>query len=454
MTQFTSHPHWKAVLRVAKTLHAKGYDAYLAGGCVRDALLNVEPHDFDVATNARPEVVEQLFPGAITVGRQFGVIKVPFPQFQVEITTFRRDIAYRDGRRPTDVVYCTPEEDAERRDFTVNALFYDIRTNKILDFVNGRTDLKKKIIRAVGDPRLRFDEDKLRILRAVRFEAQLGFEIESQTRLALAELAPQVRMVSPERIREEMTKLLRSRQRVRALRSMADLSLLSELFPQLQQTLSLHPEQFSLPPQTLFAAKRSLWEQTLDTLGFADLENAPDDVLWTLFYLNWAKSMWLVLDFGHLQRGEWHSSQLVARLEEEISWLKFSNHQARTMVQALAHFPEVALRAEWPLHHFKKTFAHPWAEVLLLSYAADCRVVRSSLQSANWYQQQVRQRLGAKRALPAAFLTGADLKAAGLTPGRHFGQILDLAFDQQLDGRLKTRANALQWLKKKVSQWK
>ena len=190
-------------------LRDAGYQAYLVGGCVRDLVLGREPADYDVATEALPERVQQLFPDSVAVGARFGVILVVEDSVQVEVATFRSDVGYSDGRHPDRVVYSrSPEEDVQRRDFTINGLLMDPRTGEVLDFVGGRADLHAGLVRAIGEPELRFREDKLRMVRAVRFAARFGYAIEPATLAAIARLAPQVTRVSAERLRDELTKLL------------------------------------------------------------------------------------------------------------------------------------------------------------------------------------------------------------------------------------------------------
>lgn len=192
------HSQWPAVEEILQSLKLAGYECYLAGGCVRDALLGRPASDLDVATNATPEQIEKLFPKTIAVGKSFGVMRVLSRGSDIEVATFRKDGLYKDGRRPEDVSFSSPEEDAKRRDFTVNALFFDLSKEKVIDFVSGLEDLKQQTLRAVGDAFLRFEEDKLRILRALRFASQLGFVIESKTFQAIKISAPQVVQVSPE----------------------------------------------------------------------------------------------------------------------------------------------------------------------------------------------------------------------------------------------------------------
>jgi tRNA nucleotidyltransferase/poly(A) polymerase len=195
--------------RICATLRQNGHQAYLVGGCVRDLLLGRDPSDYDISTGARPEQVRELFPRSLTVGAKFGVILVVEDGAEVEVATFRSDVGYSDGRHPDNVVYSeSAKEDVRRRDFTINGLLMDPATREVLDVVDGRADLRAGIVRAIGDPRGRFAEDKLRMMRAVRFAARFGFRIERETLAAAQALAPQVTQVSPERLREELTKLL------------------------------------------------------------------------------------------------------------------------------------------------------------------------------------------------------------------------------------------------------
>ncbi len=230
MKAIKAHPHFGAVLKIYQRIESSGFQALLAGGCVRDGLLGRMPNDFDIATSAKPEEITALFSKTIEVGKAFGTIIVVEEEIEIEVTTFRTDGLYQDGRRPTAVEFSTPEEDAKRRDFTVNALFYDISKDQVLDFVGGAEDLKAEILRAVGDPAQRFREDHLRLLRAVRFVGQLGFELEPLTRKAVQESVAAVASVSRERIHQEMTKLIGSENRIQALREFVELGFSEVLF--------------------------------------------------------------------------------------------------------------------------------------------------------------------------------------------------------------------------------
>src|SRR5574341_2191217 len=194
-------------LHIVQKLRDSGYEALFAGGCVRDMVMGKEPHDFDIATSARPEEVMKLFSRTVPVGAQFGVVLVLFDDHQFEVATFRSDAGYADGRRPTEVKFTSSKEDVLRRDFTVNGLLYDPMTEKVIDYVEGVQDIQKKVIRTIGNAHKRFEEDKLRLLRAVRFATNLDFEIEEETFKALVELGSEIKVVSAERIRDELVKI-------------------------------------------------------------------------------------------------------------------------------------------------------------------------------------------------------------------------------------------------------
>src|SRR5258708_1395268 len=243
--------------RIFATLHRSGYQAYLVGGCVRHLLLDRDPSDYDISTDARPERVQELFPRSLTVGAKFGVILVVEDGAQAEVATFRSDVGYSDGRHPDHVVYAdSAKKDVRRRDFTINGLLMDPATREVLDFVDGRVDLRAGVVRAIGDPRARFAEDKLRMMRAVRFAARFGFQIEPQTLAAAQALAPHVTQVSPERIREELTKLLTEGAARRGFELLDETGLLAIVLPDVARMKGVEQ-----PPQ--FHPEGDVWIHTL-----------------------------------------------------------------------------------------------------------------------------------------------------------------------------------------------
>ncbi|MFO0929593.1 MAG: CCA tRNA nucleotidyltransferase [Gemmataceae bacterium] len=275
---------------VIRTLRGAGFEAYLAGGCVRDELLGLPPKDYDVATSARPEQVRGLFMRTVAVGAAFGVIEVLGPRpIRVEVASFRTDGVYSDGRRPDSIVYSSAEEDAKRRDFTINGMFFDPVENRVIDYVGGQSDLGARVLRAIGDPHARFHEDRLRILRAVRIAARFGLTIDPATEAAVRRMGPQLaRGVSAERIADELRKMLVDRHRAAAMRLLMDLGLAAVVMPELVPMCGLpqglpRPDGPPLPPPgrpgppvtATGATMRDLWEHVLAALGHLEEPSFP-----------------------------------------------------------------------------------------------------------------------------------------------------------------------------------
>src|SRR5215475_5531582 len=222
-----------AAIEIVNELRRHGHEAYFVGGCVRDMVMNIEPADYDIATSAHPEQITRIFPRTETIGAQFGVVLVIKRGHPFEVATFRSDEAYIDGRHPSSVVFTDAKQDVLRRDFTINGLLYDTLTHQVIDYVNGCADIDEKIVRAIGDPHARFEEDKLRILRAIRFGARLGYTIEPGTWDAVATMAPRIHQVSSERIREELSRILMEGQATRGIRMLEESGLRAQILPEL-----------------------------------------------------------------------------------------------------------------------------------------------------------------------------------------------------------------------------
>lgn len=393
-----AHPHWAAVQTIYHRLVSKGYCAFLAGGCVRDALLGVVAHDLDIATNATPDQIESLFEKTVNVGKSFGVMRVLLDGADIEVATFRTDGEYKDGRRPEAVIFSSPQEDAQRRDFTINALFFDLQSEEILDFVEGQQDLVKKIIQTVGNARQRFQEDQLRLLRAARFAAQLDFVIEERTFRAMTELASTVKNVSGERLRDELGKLLKSKNVSRGLQAMNDSGLMRELFPWHQgaQTWSSLQVQELWQSLSLFfreASPENLSEG-LELLKLSSKEQRSIEEAWSL----WQKP--------------------------EDFFVKRVGLKLQTSVQSgIAWALEVLLQE----NKFKK-------EIIEL------RVQKESLANSS------------TALLPPAFLNGEDMK--GHLQGKDIGNCLQEAYWLQLEKKLLSRDEALLWLQEYLKRQK
>lgn len=383
-----AHPHWPAVEKIYHTLLAHGYKAFLAGGCVRDALLNIPANDLDVATDATPDQIEQIFAKTVNVGKSFGVMRVLVDGADIEVATFRTDGDYKDGRRPEQVHFSSPQEDAQRRDFTVNALFYDLSSQKVLDYVQGEADLHRKILRTVGDPEQRFKEDHLRLLRAARFVAQLDFVLEKNSFQALQKMASLVKTVSGERLRDEMGKLLKSKSVPLGLQVMETSGLLSILFP--------------------FRLQDNSWPASYG-----------------------ASEIWQYLALFYRK-----ASQNDVR--ESFSFLRLSVKEQKALEKAweLWQAPEKFLQLNLGKQLQKLTEEGTlWAlEVLLKEQSPSAPEIKKILEEWNQRGHQ----------LPRPFLSGDDLK--GRLQGKNIGHCLAEAFELQLEKKINTRDEALQWL--------
>ncbi|MET0153769.1 MAG: CCA tRNA nucleotidyltransferase [Candidatus Binatia bacterium] len=424
---------------IVARLREAGHAAYFAGGCVRDRLLGVERahDDYDVATSARPEEVQRLFPHTVAVGAQFGVILVIEGDVGVEVATFRADDAYVDGRHPVAVRFTTPEEDAARRDFTINGMFADPFDGRVLDFVGGQRDLERRIVRAIGDPRRRFAEDRLRLLRAVRFAARLGFDVEPETAAAIRESASAIHEVSAERIGEEVVKMLTEGSARRALELASELGLLREILPEIEamrgveQGREFHPE-------------GDVFTHTMIALGEIDRSPLRGEALalGVLFHdvakrqCAGRKEDGKITFYGHCERGAEMAEAICRRLRrsnavsERVAWL------VKDHLRPL-NAPDMRLST---LKRFLRE--EGIAELLEL-----CRIDATASNGNLYYYEFCRRRRAesAEEDLrPAALLSGHDLIALGYRPGPAFRDILAAVEEAQLEGTVDTREQALE----------
>ena len=425
--------------QICATLREKGHQAYLVGGCVRDIVLGREPADYDVSTDARPERVQALFPRSLSVGAKFGVILVVEDDAHVEVATFRSDVGYSDGRHPDRVVYSdTPQEDVRRRDFTINGLLMDPATHEVIDFVEGRADLRSGIVRAIGDARVRFAEDKLRMMRGVRFAARFGFQMDPATMAAAQALAAQITQVSPERIRDELTKLLTEGAARRGFELLDETGLLAVVLPDIacmkgvEQPPQYHPEGDvwihtrmmleKLPPG---CSSTLAWGVLLHDVGkpptFAPATGPGTRIRFD----------------GHVEVG--------ARMAEGICReFRFSNEdteQIETLVANHLRFKDVHQMRQATLKRFVRL---PRFEEHLELHRLDCLASHGSLDAYNFVQRFLAD-TPPEQLRPPRLVTGEDLKGMGLRPGPKFKEILLAVEEAQLDGRFTDRENALQF---------
>ena len=419
-------------IAVIRRLRRRGHQALLAGGCVRDRLLGRRPKDYDVATSARPENVRRLFRKTLAIGEQFGVIVVLQGPARVEVATFRSDEAYTDGRHPSGVRFTTAEEDARRRDFTINALFYDPLRRQTIDYVGGVRDLHRGLIRAVGDPAARFREDHLRMLRAVRFASRLSFRIDPATRRAIGELAPLVRRTSGERIRDELAMILVDPSRAAAVRLSESLCLLKEILPEVvamkgcRQGRRAHPE-------------GDAWRHTL-----LCLEKLRRPTFTTALAT-------LLHDIGKPQTADYTGGEVHFYHHAQVG-AEMAGQVARRLRLSAAEQDEI----QWVIHHhldfmhartmrpstLKRLFQSPHFATLAEVHRAD--LLGSSMTDADYrYVARQLRKMSAEEIRPAPLVTGHDILKLHLAAGPAIGRVLRALYDEQLDGRLKHRQAAL-----------
>jgi len=432
--------------KICRVLAAAGHQAFLVGGCVRDLLLGREPDDFDVSTDAVPERVESLFPGSLTVGAKFGVVVVVEGGIQVEVATFRSDIGYSDGRHPDRVVFSrSSADDVRRRDFTINGLLMDPQTGEVVDLVGGRADLGSGLIRAIGDPGRRFAEDKLRMLRAVRFAARFGFPIEPATFAAIERLAPEVGQVSPERIRDELTRLLTEGAARRAFELLDDSGLLAVVLPEVARMKGV-----AQPPQ--FHPEGDVWIHTRMMLERLPAGVSPT-LAWGVLLHDVGKPPTFTPPAGPGGRIRFDKhAEVGAVMAEAICrrW-RFSNAAAEqicSLVRNHLRFIEVTRMRPATLKRFVRL---PLFDEHLELHRLDCLNSHGKLDAYNFVRRFLAE-TPPEEVRPPRLVTGEDLKQLGLRPGPLFGQILRAIEEAQLEGRVKSREAAMALLREMAQE--
>ena len=437
------NPSFAGALTIIRVLRAYGYEALLAGGSVRDRLMGREPKDFDIATSARPDQVREAFERTEAVGEAFGVILVILDGAAYEVATFRQDGEYRDGRHPSSISFASPEEDALRRDFTVNAMFFNPDNQEILDFAGGQADLEKKIIRAVGDPNLRFEEDKLRVLRAVRFAVQLGFEIEPGTWAAAKGYAAQISVVAWERIQVELTKILTSPNPRRGIELLDEACLIEPLLPEL-----LPMKGCSQPEQ--FHPEGDVWVHTL--MVMQSLRSPSPRLAWAGLLHDVGKPPTWSQEPGDRIRFNQHESEGAKMAETVCRRLKMSGDSLEGVVTLVADHLRLNPVKEMKLATLKRLLRREDFKDLLELHRADCLASHGGLDLYDYASAKLAEfeAAAASESLrPEPLLDGADLITLGYQPGPLFKEILGAVEDEQLEGRLTGKDAALSFVKSK-----
>ena len=431
-------PMEASALQIVRQLRAAGHVAYYAGGCVRDLLSGQPPKDIDVATDARPEVVQKLFPRTYAVGAHFGVIVVLENEFQFEVATFRSDGAYLDGRRPVEVHFATAKEDAARRDFTINGMFFDPEKNEVIDFVNGRADLEAKIIRAIGDPAQRFAEDRLRMLRAVRFATVLGFEIEPATWNAVAANVASITAISAERIREELVKIFLSPNRVRGWDLLDSSGLMRAILPELEAMKGCEQ-----PPQ--FHPEGDVFKHTRIMLELLPGAVSVPLVLSVIFH-DIGKPPTATVDEEGRIRFNGHDRIGAEMTEAIMERLRFSRAEIDATVEAVRQHMVFKDVPNMRVAKLKRFMARPTFEDELELHRVDCASSHAMLDNYDFLLKK-KEEFANEPIIPPPLVRGDDLIALGMKPGPKFGEILEAVETRQLEGGLKDREEAIEWVK-------
>jgi poly(A) polymerase len=422
---------------ICRTLAERGFAAYFVGGCVRDLLLGREPADYDVATNATPIQVQEIFPGSLTVGAQFGVVIVPSEEAQIEVATFRSDIGYSDGRHPDNVVFTsTPEQDAARRDFTINGMFMDPANNRVLDFVGGEKDLHAGIIRAIGDPKQRFTEDKLRLARAVRFAARFGYEIEQETFKAIRKLAREIMQVSAERLRDELTKMLTEGKARDAFELLDKTWLLSVVLPEIARMHGVEQ-----PPQ--YHPEGDVWIHTMLMIEKLPAGCAPT-LAWGVLLHDVGKPATFrsAAETGDRIRFDNHVDVGVKMAEAICSRLRFSNEDTEQIAALVANHMKFKDVTQMRTSTLKRFVRLPHFDEHLELHRLDCLSSHRQLDNLELVKKFITD-TPPEQVRPPRLITGDDLRALGYRPGPQYKTILEAVEEAQLEGKVGSRDEAL-----------
>lgn len=456
-------PPRETAIAIVRALQAAGFAAFFVGGCVRDTLLGRAPGDFDIATNALPDEVEKLFRRTVAVGRQFGVMVVVEGGQQFQVATFRAESDYTDGRHPSTVAFGDPRADALRRDFTVNGLFFDPITDELHDWVGGETDLRAGVIRTIGPPEERFGEDHLRMLRAVRFAAQLGFAIAPETFTAVQTLASKIRLISAERIRDELIKLfappswspsfslsgstlkreLQQPAAARGLVLLRDSGLLEHVLPELAATVTCEQSPDYHPEGSVFEHLRLMLEKMP--------AGADESLPWAVLMHDIAKPLTAERDEATGSIHFYEHEKIGATLAEKIlEQLRFPRKQTETIVACVRHHMQFKDAPQMRKATLRRLLLRATFPLELELHRLDCLASHGRLDVYQFLLAQAEE-LKNQPAIHPPLLTGADLITLGLKPGPALGALLAELREKQLADELKTADEARAWVRHKLA---
>lgn len=423
--------------QIAQKLTQAGFVAYFAGGCVRDLIMNQSAKDYDIATTASPDQVISLFDKTVAVGKQFGVVIVVLGEHQFEIATFRREGPYLDGRHPAQVSFTSPEEDAKRRDFTINGLFFDPMKQEVIDYVKGKEDIKAKLIRTIGNPEERFEEDRLRMLRAIRFAANLGFEIESKTWDTIKRLRNKIHSVSQERIRDELVKMFTRSNAGLGLELLSESGLLAEILPEIEVMKGVAQPPEYHPEGDVFIHTKMLMDQL----------DKPSVVLAFGALLHDVGKPATYSDEGGKIHFYNHPHVGVQIAEKLLTKLRFSNREIADILSCIENHMKFANVKEMRIGKLKQFVARENFDTELTLHKIDCLASHGKLELYQFLQEKVSE-FKAEEMKPKPILNGNDLMSVGIKAGPIMKEILEEAYSLQLEHKIKSKSEAIEWVKK------
>ncbi|MBN1258992.1 CCA tRNA nucleotidyltransferase [Candidatus Peregrinibacteria bacterium] len=434
----------KTAVQIVKTFQKAGYEAYFAGGSVRDMLMEKEPQDFDIATSAKPDEIEKLLKKTFPIGKQFGVILAVVNGHHFEIATFRSDSSYSDGRRPDAVLFKTAKEDAVRRDFTINGLFYDPVKKKVIDYVGGQDDIKNKVIRFIGEPHERVKEDHLRLLRAVRFKNNLIFEYDPMTKKAVEELAELVDDISRERVADEMTKMLLRPHRAHSMKELDQFGILERIIPELVACKSVkQPHEYH--------QEGDVFTHVLKSLHDLPQEWATKELVWAVFFHDLGKPATYQEKTDRIHF-DGHAPLSAHIAEKILRRLKFPTAQITKICWLIEHHMSVGYIPEMRRAHQAAMFWHPWFEDLLRLLYCDAHGAIPVDLSLYDQLMKMYKDFRDEKLLESHFhtlVTGEEIiKEFGIPPSPAVSEILASVREAQIEGDVKTKAQAKKFIKK------
>ena len=453
----------ETAIGIVKRLKEKGFSALFAGGCVRDMLMGSIPVDYDIATNARPDDIINIFKRTVPIGIHFGVVLVMESDFEFEVATFRSDGTYSDGRHPDTVTFCDARGDALRRDFTINGMFYDPIEEKHFDYVGGEDDLKASLIRAIGNPFERFDEDRLRMIRAVRFACRFNFKIEDKTAEAIKKLYNKLLTVSKERIRDELRKTLTGPNPDTSIKMLDELNLLHEILPEVtamkgvEKPENFHPEgdvfTHTLLTLTKLADGREVTDTSKERVSVSSsIDNKNISGSWELAMAVLLHDIGKPVTFEVSDRIRFNNHDSVgAKMAEKIcERLRMSNAEKERITWLVKMHLYLRHAQEMRISKLKRLFAHEGYPELAELYKVDSLASTANLDDYNFCQNMFEE-LKEEEIKPEPLITGNDLIALGLKSGPIFSKILDAIKDEQLEQKITTKEDALKKAKELVA---